>query len=240
MNCRISSPRSLRDAFTLVEVLLALAICAVVLVAINAVFVTAVHLRDQTANAIERSRPAEYALDQIRRDLKSVVGPHGFLAGDFKCNAQAMGTSMGLATSGGNGLDFFCSSGIVDDTTTFGDIQEVLYQLMPPADRTQAQGQDLVRCVNRNLLATTTQTPELHVILSGIQTIDLECYDGTQWLNTWDTSLGDINTNLPVAVRIRIQPALDRNDITIKPPALETIVPLVTYTLYTNAAGQLQ
>ena len=35
-------------AFTLVEVLLALAICSIVLVAINAVFATAVRLRDKT------------------------------------------------------------------------------------------------------------------------------------------------------------------------------------------------
>jgi hypothetical protein len=36
-----------------------------------------------------------------------------------------------------------------------------------------------------------------------VQTLQFDCYDGSQWRNTWDTSAGD--TNLPVAVRIRIQ-----------------------------------
>ena len=62
---------------------------------------------------------------------------------------------------------------------------------------------DLVRCVNRNLLATTTQTPEIQSLMGNVQTLQFDCYDGTQWRNTWDTSAGD--TNLPVAVRVRIQ-----------------------------------
>ena len=35
------------------------------------------------------------------------------------------------------------------------------------------------------------------------KTLEFDCYDGSQWRNTWDTSAGD--TNLPVAVRVRIQ-----------------------------------
>ena len=71
-----------------------------------------------------------------------------------------------------------------------------------PTDRNQP-GMDLVRCVNRNLLATTTQTPEMQWLMSDVETLQFDCFDGTQWRNTWDTSAGD--TNLPMAVRIRIQ-----------------------------------
>ena len=39
-------------AFTLIEMLLAVAICAIVLVAINGVFATAVRLRDKTTDAV--------------------------------------------------------------------------------------------------------------------------------------------------------------------------------------------
>ena len=154
-----TEPRTRPCAFTLVEVLLALAICAIVLVAINAVFATAVRLRDRTSANVDQSLPVNFAFEKIRGDLKSVVGPFGFLAGDFKCDAQTMGASMGLSASSGGGLDFFASSGVIGDEAPWGDIQEVYYQLMPATDRRKSLGLDFVRCVNRNLLATTTHNP---------------------------------------------------------------------------------
>ncbi len=225
--------RSPAVAFTLVEVLLALAICAIVLVAINAVFATAVRLRDRTSANVDQSLPANLAFEKMRTDLKSVVGPFGFLAGDFKCDAQTMGTSMGLSTVSGGGLDFFASTGVINDQAPWGDIQEVYYQLTPAADRNKALGQDLVRYVNRNLLATTTVTPDTQLLMSDVERVDFECYDGAQWRNTWDTSAGD--TNLPTAVRIRIQPAVDRTISGSKPEPLELIVPLITQTRTTNS-----
>src|SRR4051812_30120631 len=93
--------------FTLVEVLLAMAICAIVLVAINAVFATAVRLRDRTTAGVDEGLPVERTMELLRRDLKGAVGPRGFLAGDFKCGTQAVGASMGLSgEAGGAGLDF--------------------------------------------------------------------------------------------------------------------------------------
>jgi type II secretion system protein J len=215
-------------AFTLVEVLLALAICAVVLVAINAVFASAVRLRDRTSAGIEERLPVERTLEMLRHDLKSAVGPRGFLAGDFKCGAQAMGASMGLTgEAGGAGLDFVTSTGMISDNAPWGDLQEVLYELKTPADRNQA-GMDLVRCVNHNLLATITPTPEIQSLLSHVETVEFDCYDGSQWRNTWDTSAGD--TNLPTAVRIRIQLLAQFGEDASKKAPLEVMVPLGTVT----------
>ncbi len=219
-------------AFTLVEVLLALAICAIVLVAINAVFATAVHLRDHTSAAVDRSLPANLALEKLRTDLKSVVGPFGFLAGDFKCDSPTMGQNMGISSSSGSGLDFFASTGAIGDDSPWGDTQEVFYQLMPAKDRTKSLGLDFVRCVNRNLLATTTQTPDTQLLMSDVESIEFECFDGLQWRPTWDTSAGD--TNLPTAVRIRIRPAADPSVALFKPEPYEMVVPLANQTLTTN------
>jgi len=217
-----------KAAFTLVEVLLALAICAIVLVAINAVFATAVRLRDRTSAGIDEGLPVERTLEMLRRDLKGAVGPRGFLAADFKCGAQAMGASMGLTgEAGGAGLDFVSSTGLIGDNQPWGDLQEVLYELKAPADRNQT-GMDLVRCVNRNLLATTTQIPEIQHLLNHVETIQFDCYDGAQWRNSWDTSNGD--TNLPTAVRIRIQMVAKSGEDASKKAPLEMMVPLVTVT----------
>jgi type II secretion system protein J len=215
-------------AFTLIEMLLAVAICAIVLVAINGVFATAVRLRDKTSEAVEEALPINRAMDMMVRDLKGTVGPGGLLAGDFKCGAQAMGASMGLSGEAGNaGLDFFTSTGALSDKAPWGDIQEVFYELKAPTDRNQA-GMELVRCVNRNLLATTTSTPETRSLLGNVQTLQFECYDGTQWRDTWDTSAGD--TNLPVAVRIRVQLAAKQGETSPNQQPLEMLVPLISQT----------
>jgi type II secretion system protein J len=213
-------------AFTLIEMLLAVAICAIVLLAINGVFATAVRLRDKTSEAVENSLPINRAMDTLSRDLEGAIGPGGIMAGDFKCGVQAVGATMGLSGEAGNaGLDFFTTTGALSDKAPWGDVQEVFYELKTPSDPSQA-GMDLVRCVNRNLLATTTQTPEIQWLMGHVQTLEFDCYDGTQWRNTWDTSDGD--TNLPVAVRVLIQlaPTSGQNVQNLQP--LEMIVPLET------------
>jgi type II secretion system protein J len=216
------------SAFTLIEVLLAMAICAIVLVAINAVFVTAVRLRNRTSTAVDESLPVERTVEMLRRDLKGTVGPRGFLAGDFKCGAQAMGASMGLSgEAGGAGLDFFTTTGTISDKAPWGDLQEVFYELKAPSDKTEA-GMDLVRCVNRNLLATSTLTAEPQALLSHVETVQFDCYDGSQWRNTWDTSAGD--TNLPTAVRIRIQLVTREGENAASKTPIELVVPLTTLT----------
>lgn len=212
--------------FTLIEMLLAIAICAIVLLAINGVFATAVRLRDKTSEAVEDSLPINRAVDTMSRDLKSAIGPGGVLAGDFRCGVQAAGATMGLSGQAGSaGLDFYTTTGAISDKAPWGDVQEVFYELKTPSDPSQA-GMDLVRCVNRNLLATTTQTPQTQWLMGHVQSLEFDCYDGTQWRSTWDTSNGD--TNLPVAVRVLIQlaPKPGQDARSLQP--LEIVVPLVT------------
>lgn len=218
------------SAFTLVEVLLAMAICAIVLVAIQAVFATAVRLRDRTSSAVTEGLPVERSFEMLRRDLKGAVGPGGFLAGDFKCGVPTVGANMGLTgeAAGGLGLDFFTATGLISDTAPWGDVQEVFYEVRASTDPDRP-GQELVRAANRNLLSTTLATPDSQTLLKGISSVELDCYDGFQWRNYWDTSSGD--TNLPLAVRIRIHlasPGEERATSTQQP--LEMTVPLTTVT----------
>jgi type II secretion system protein J len=224
--------------FTLIEMLLAVAICAIVLLAINGVFATALHLRDKTSDAVEEALPVNRALEILGRDLKGAVGPGGFLAGDFRCGVQATGATMGLSGEAGSaGLDFCTSTGSITDEAPWGDLQEVFYELKAPTDRNDA-GMDLVRCVNRNLLAMTTQTPEIQWLMGKVQTLEFDCYDGTQWRNTWDTSAGD--TNLPVAVRVRIHlvPRPGEEGGNLQP--VEMVVPLVSQTRAGLSNGGVQ
>jgi hypothetical protein len=78
--------------------------------------------------------------------------------------------------------------------------------------------------VNRNDLATAMQDPQEQPLLSNVQSLELSCFDGMNWRDSWDTSLGD--TNLPYAVRVRIQLAGDVNSRAQQP--FEIVVPLVS------------
>ncbi len=228
--------RAARRAFTLVEVLLALAICAIVLVAINAVFATAVRLRDRTSTAVADALPLQRTLDSFQRDLKGAVGPRGFLAGDFKCDVQGLGANLGISgeAAGGSGLDFFAATGVISDDAPWGDLQEVFYELRAPTEPDQ-QGMDLVRYVNHNILSTTLVTPESQTLLHHVSTLQFDCYDGVQWRTFWDTSNGD--TNLPVAVRVRLQ-LVEADDGALRPEPLEMTVPLMMVTLTNRVASQ--
>jgi type II secretion system protein J len=200
------------NAFTLIEVILALGIFALVLVSISTAFFAALRLRQKTSERIEEGLPLTHALSVLRRDLQNTLPPGGVLAGDFRSgNGGGGGSSSsstaranrGLSTSQNVGLDFFTSTGRLSDSQPWGDIQEVNYQLQEPADRAHAYGRDLVRTVTRNLLATATQATDVQRLVGNVEDLQFLYFDGTQWRDSWDTSAGD--TGLPAAVRVRIQ-----------------------------------
>ncbi len=244
--------RSRRTAFTLIELLLAVMIFGIVLLAINTVFYSALHLRNRTADLMDTSQSVEQALAFIRRDFQGALPPGGVMVQWFKIgpvSAQGVAgtssttsttgtsrrgvTSTGVgdalstgATGGGMqtpGIQFFTTTGIINDTEPWGDIQRITYQLQAPTDR-RAFGKDLVRSINRNLLATTIEEPVEQRLLNNIDTMDIDCFTGTQWQTTWDTTLSDVG--LPTAVRIRIQFASENLADARNRQPLEMIFPL--------------
>ena len=221
-------------AFTLIEVILALGIFAIVLVAMNTAFFAALRLRQHTSDVVEEAAPMNRALTLLRRDLQNATPPGGVLEGDFRSSGPggATATSKGAPSSiaGGQygGLDFFTSSGTLSEDAPWGDIQEVNYQLMDPLDKVHFYGKDLVRSVTRNLLATSTQSAEVQRLLSNVDSLDFFYYDGSQWRDTWDTSAGD--TNLPLAVRMRLQMAADPATGNRAPEPIQMVVLLDSQT----------
>jgi len=208
------------SGFTLIEMLLALAVSAIVLAGIGGVFYSAIRLRERTAALVDESVPVYQSLSFLRRDLQGAVGPGGVLAGDFRSGAVNSGTLQGY------GLQFCTTTGSLKDEVPWGDIQEVTYELRDPTERNSLGGKDLIRSVSRNLLSTTTPDSDDQWLLGNVQSLEFACFDGIDWRDTWDTSLGD--TNLPVAVRVRIQLATDSTVDTRNRQPIELVVPLVT------------
>ena len=209
-------------AFTLMEVMLALVVSAIVLAGVGGVFYSAIRLRDRTASMVDESVSLHQALNFLRRDLLGALPPAGTyaLAGDFK--SEQIGGGIGQNFR----LQFFTSTGVIKDSTSWGEIQEVSYELRDPITHNGAPGRELIRSVYRNLLATAIQEPEEQFLLGNVQSLEFSCYDGYDWRESWDTSLSD--TNLPSAIRVRIQLANDSRSAQIAQQPFEMVVPLVT------------
>lgn len=195
----------MEDAFTLIEIILAIGIAAIVVVAVCGVFFSALRLRNTTEEAVDNATPVEQTLTFLERDLRCVVTPTNgttkVLSGDFR-----VGSISSLGIGEPVAIEMYTATAALGDSQPWGDIQRVTYELRDPTER-NAQGMDLIRSVVRNLLTTTTPQVEDQWMMSGVQSITFSCYDGSQWWSTWDTTgLTSPNTNLPVAVRVDIQP----------------------------------
>ena len=208
-------------AFTLIEMILAVGITAIVLVAVNAVFFTALHLRNATQALVDDATPLAQAFTTMRRDLQCVVPPNGVLSGDFKVgNVTSFGVSQPVA------IEMFTATGALSENEPWGDIQRVTYALKDPTDRS-LPGKDLIRSITRNLLTVATPTVAEQKLMGGVESVKFSCYDGTQWQDTWDTTATtSLNTNLPQAVRLEIQLAGNNNNVVARPAPIQILVPI--------------
>jgi general secretion pathway protein J len=222
--------------FTLLEILIATAIFALVLVAINGVFYAAMRLRARASRAIEDLTPVEHAISIMKRDILAAVPPasSNLLTGPMTTTPSVM-----VAVSQpGSALEFYTSSALIADDVPWGDVQRVDYYLKQPVVRTTGTGQDLVRSVTRNLLAQVQEQPEEQVILEDVQQLRFEFYDGGQWRQSWDaTTVVTTGTNqsaMPLAVQISIQLAEAEGKVRLP---IQFLVPITTQVISNSASA---
>ena len=197
------------SAFTLVEMILAIGVASLVLVAVNAVLFTALHLREVTTSVVDASTPVDQTFTFLRRDLQCVVTPTNgtskFLSGSFK-----VGTVNSTGASEPVAAEIFTATGALSVSSSWADIQRVTYELKNSTDGSGRR--DLYRSVTRNLLSISTPDVTDQLLLSGVASVKFSGYDGAQWQDAWDTTdTTTMNTNLPLAVRVEIQIAGNNN-----------------------------
>ena len=216
-------------AFTLIELLLAVSIFAVVMAAINTVLFSAMHLHKSASAAVEVMRAPDRAITILRRDLANTVPPGGlmapwFISGVVPANIPTNGLSgqgngqWGLGSSGVGNLgtlgnqnvlmEFYSNVGQPNDDLPWGDIVKVDYMLQPTVDPNYANSQDLVRVVMHNPLAAVSETPDQLTILSGVQNVVFSFFDGTNYFNTWDSTIA---SNAPMLVKVEIDRSPELN-----------------------------
>ena len=182
--------------------ILAVGVAAIVLAVVGSVFFAALHLRDVTQAAVDAATPVDQALTVMRRDLECAVTPTNgttkVLSGDFR-----VGTLTSPGISQPVAIEMFTATGALSDNAPWGDIQRVTYELKTRPTATR-RARICIAASPGTVMAVTTPDVDDQWMLSGVQSIEFSCFDGSQWYDTWDTTgMTSVNTNLPLAVRVR-------------------------------------
>ena len=206
------------SAFTLMELLISLAVCAVILTAIYGVFSRAIHLRDNALHRTRDVRVRAHAASILRNDLRNALVSGGTLAATLEGSPESHG-------AGFPGYLKFTATTAKDlDDELGGDVQEVEYYIARDIEAADQKAGVLVRTINRDLLNTTKQSPPEERVLAGVESMDVSFYSGSAWKTSWEVTTEE--KTLPEAVRVSIQPVADAEGL--KPAPVEVLVPWTT------------
>jgi type II secretion system protein J len=184
-----------RRGFTLLEILAATAMVAMLAGSLYASLHIAFKARDSATSATATVRKTDMAIEIIRADLQSAVVPNGTLAGPFVGRNVA---NVPDATS--DDLTFYAAAMDVAPSTGIGDIKQVQYFCQPASDN---NGLVLVRRLTTNLLASQTPEPKDEIVARGVTAFTVKYFDGQTWQDNWDSTT--LNNVLPKAVGVDIE-----------------------------------
>ena len=197
---RAARPR--RGGFTLIEVVLAMAMVAMLATTMYTAMAVTQRARRSATASVERTRAVSIAMEMLRRDFESVPPPTGQLAGPFVGIRQ-----QGGAAGGGDAdqMEFYSigeDEPVVLEYPLAEGIRKI--QLFVQSDGGTASPA-LVRRVTRNLLPSVEATVEDEILCRDVRSFAVRYYDGYAWQEYWDsTTMGDV---LPMAVAITLETA---------------------------------
>lgn len=181
-------------AFSLMELILAMSMMAMLAMSLYASMHSAIRAKRTAVAAVAPMRAATIAMDMICRDLESVPAPTGLLAGPFLATRQTSGTGEAAY------LQFYCYGSDGNDPRAPVRDGVRMVELMLRSDLTPPV---LERRITRNLLASTQEQPEEEILCRGVRSFAVQYSDGDYWQTEWDsTTVGDV---LPMAVQILLE-----------------------------------
>ncbi len=222
--------------FTLLELLLATAIAAIVLLVINATFFGALRLHNTTHEKIDDDLVVQRALAIMRRDFAGIMLPPSPTSTTTHFAGQLMTDVTSTNDLDGNSEritpDISTTSATIDGWSPFSEVQTVSYYLSPSTDG--APTKNLVRVVTRNLLPASDPTTEDQTLLTGVISAAISYFDGQDWQDVWDTTA---TQTLPVAIKFSLVRA-PRGDTDVRRDTapIELVVPVLVKTTTTAQA----
>jgi prepilin-type N-terminal cleavage/methylation domain-containing protein len=201
----IRNPKS-TSAFTLLELMVAMSLMVVVASCLYTALYTGFRAYRSAQAAVDPTSLAMNAIELLKQDISGVLPPGSHLAGAF------IGTdSGGIKGVDTDSLEFYTTHVYVDDTQSVGQttntplvggIGKVALLLEEDSERKDGTYL-LLRQSTADLLAPKEMTPEEQVLCRGVVSMNLSYFDGSSWVDEWD-STADANS-LPRAVEIDIQ-----------------------------------
>jgi prepilin-type N-terminal cleavage/methylation domain-containing protein len=203
----IRNPQSARSAFTLLELIVAMSLMVVVSSCLYTALYTGFRAYRSAQAAVDPTSAAINVIELLKQDIGGVLPPGGTLAGAF------IGTdSGGLKGVDADSLEFHTTHVYVDDTqwsgptttTTplVGGIGKVALLLEEDSEKKDGTYL-LLRQVTTDLLAPRQMEPEEQVLCRNVVSLNFRYFDGTGWVDSWD-STADANS-LPLAVEVDLQ-----------------------------------
>jgi prepilin-type N-terminal cleavage/methylation domain-containing protein len=218
---RVRLRRMLHDGFTLLEMIVATAIVAMLAASLYASLHIAFNARKSALSAVEGARKGCLAMEIIKADLRSAVVPQAAPAGAAGVATVTGGGFSGqggttalpggpMATQftgvsakdtgvGGDTLTFFAVAMDAEPAVGAGDVKGIQYSCETIPGTT---GLSLIRRVTDNPLAPAAKEPKQEILCHGVRDFTLSYSDGTTWADSWDSA--SLNNTLPTAVEVTI------------------------------------
>jgi type II secretion system protein J len=220
---RIHSPSTRTSGFTLIELVVALAIVAIIAASLADSLWIAYHATQRTEAAITPSRQASIMMDFISSDLQNALQTGTTattLIGNFE-GTQAQDDRGHEADD----VIFFSTAESPQHVDANGEIKQIELTVEHIAGTNDYA---LVRRVTRNLLAEVQPAPDEEIICRGVSSFTLQYFDGSNWDTTWDSTVED--KTIPAAVQVKVE--LEDTNASSKSPPInyERIIPLLCST----------
>ncbi len=200
------------SAFTLLELLLAMALSLIVAATLALSLFTAFKAQTSANNAVNATREIATVGDLVQREVANALPPTPTPVGTGTVTlpGQNSSSTTGILIGPFEGLvdsvDFF-ETGPEPKATLQGDAREVSFLLVKDP---QGNGNALVKRVTTNLLAATPTPDPDEVIARNVTDLEFSYFDGTAWNDTWDSTIAQLNApinTIPFAVQITIEMA---------------------------------
>jgi len=200
MTSRRTSTHRAPRGFTLIEMMLAIGVLALILTMLASSFNTIAHSKVHAEGRLMVDREGRALLWQLTKELRNAVQTpytqsNVALLGNGRMGNGAPIDTITMSTfSGGHRRAI---TGMTPETI-------VTYNLTPNPDQ---QGWYMLQRSQQSGLLTNTVAQQSMVLADNILSLHFRYFDGQKWDESWDSSSMPRGTQLPIAVAIQIQMA---------------------------------
>ncbi|MBX2851258.1 MAG: prepilin-type N-terminal cleavage/methylation domain-containing protein [Phycisphaeraceae bacterium] len=179
--------------FTLLEMILAIVVTAIVSASLFATMSGAFKTRRQAEDHLSGREAARAVIHIVRSDLQCVPPAGGRISGVF------IGENLtGMNSGDADALTYITANSNLASAQDLADLRQVELRLLLRGP--QQDYYVLGRMITGNLLATITPEPELQVLARRVVSMNVQYFDGNDWLDAWDSTERD--NELPAAVEL--------------------------------------